>query len=358
MGLAYSNEGPITGEAGAALVADRLVKWSASTFIYCNAGEEPVGITTDNVAIGAQVTIVPINAGGVQKVTGAKAISAAAAIYPAADGKVSDAAGGGRRIGTQLVAITADGGKAAAMLNIYSGDQMLNDLSSIRYLEDFVVGSTEDGQKFSETADKGEWFKSSTDGSAGTADICNVADDGPGGILVLTCNDADADLESLQLNGESFKLAAGKPLWFEAKVALLDIDKCDFFIGLAITDVDILGGVTDRVGFQNLHDGNIKAMVEQNSTEKLEDTLVDIADCAAIANFGTVGVKLGFFWDGDNTVTFYVDNVLKNSMTDNGTTIVIPDDEALSPVIEIKTHTGAAAVQTVWTDYISIVQAR
>lgn len=123
MGLGYSNEGPITGTAGEALEADRMVRISAGTFVYCDAAEEPVGITTNPAAINTKVSVLPINSSGIAKVTGSKAIAAGATIYPATDGKVSDAAGGGRRIGTLwLDAITADGGKAAALINVFSGD--------------------------------------------------------------------------------------------------------------------------------------------------------------------------------------------------------------------------------------------
>ena len=62
MGLGYSNEGPITGTAGEALEADRLVLISASTFIYSDAAQEPVGITLNSVANGAKVSVRPINA--------------------------------------------------------------------------------------------------------------------------------------------------------------------------------------------------------------------------------------------------------------------------------------------------------
>ncbi len=356
--MAYENDGPFTGPSGEALEKDRLVKLSGGAWVYAAAGDEALAITRNAVAAASkQVAMFGINAGGVRKVTASKDISAGSVIYGANDGKVSDAAVG-RRLGVLLTATTADGGKGSALINVFSGDALLGDSGALNWMEDFITGVTEDGQKFSESADKGDWLKSSTDGSAGTADVCGVADDGPGGILVLTCNAANADNENLQLNGEPFKLAIGKPLYFEALVSLLDVDKCDFFIGLAIADVDILGGVTDRVGFEVDHDGNIDALVEQDTTESKSDTIVDIADCAAIANFGATAKKLAFFWDGVSTVKFYVDGVLKVTKTDNGTTVVIPDDEALSPVFQIKTHTGAAAVQTAWIDYIKVAAAR
>ncbi|MHC4122907.1 MAG: hypothetical protein ACYSSI_04975 [Planctomycetota bacterium] len=354
--LAYRNEGPYTETAGEALEEARLVKMSAGVAVYTDAGEEPEGITSASAALGARVTIYPLK-GNIERVTASKAISSGAAIYPTTDGKVSDAAVG-KQIGIAKQAATADGGKiAAVMWGPRGGNDMFSAKAAATYefLEHFITGVTEDGHKFSETADKGDWLKSSTDGDTDGSDVCQVADDGPGGILQLTCNDKDADNENLQLNGESFKLATGKKLYFETSVALLDVDKCDFFIGLAISDVDILGGVTDRIGFQVDHDGNINCLIEQGSTEYKQDSGVDIADCAAIANFSTTKKCLTFLWDGVDTVQFFVDGVLKKTFTDNGTTIVVPDDEAMSPAQQIKTHTGAGAVQTSFVDYIHII---
>ena len=146
MGLGYSNEGPITGPAGEDLEADRLVRISASTFMYCDAAQEPVGITLNAVLNGAKVAVHPINAGGIAKVTGSKDIAAGAAIYPANDGKVSDS-GGGRRLGTLwLDAITADGGKAAALVNIFSGTAL-----EITYGDLLAAGSYQETHEVSDT---------------------------------------------------------------------------------------------------------------------------------------------------------------------------------------------------------------
>ena len=254
-------------------------------------------------------------------------------------------------------AITAAGGKAACLMQGPLGGTGIfsSNLATIaRYEDHFITGSTEDGEKFSETADKGEWLKTSTDGGGDAADICNVADDGPGGILVLTCNDANADLEELQLNGTSFKCAVGTSCYFEMSIAVLDVDKCDWFVGLAAVDTSVMAGVNDRIGFECLHDGNIDCLVEEGTTENLEDTLVNIADASSIAVFSSKKVRLAFLWDGVDSVFFFVDGVLKITMTDNGTTILIPDGVVLTPTIAIKTHTGAGAVQTMWIDYIDV----
>jgi len=346
--MAHRNEGPFPVTAGEALEADRLVKLTAGSAYYADAGDEPIGVTADPVASGGVVSCYPLR-GGIERVTAAKSISSGAGIYVANDGKVSDAAVG-TQIGLAGAAATADGGKIPAFVWGPRGGSAvaLKHQAQIEWHEDFVTGVTEDGHKFSETADKGDWLKSSTDTDGDGGDVCQVADDAPGGILQVTVNDNNSDLENVQLNGEPFKLA-GKELWFEADVALLDIDKCDFFIGLAVADVDILGGVTDRVGFQNDHDGNLQALCEKDSTETKEDSGADIEDCAAIGSFASKKKRLTFHWDGSSIVTFYVDGVEKKQISTN-----VPDDEALAPALAIKPHTGAGAVQTAWIDRIAI----
>ncbi len=354
-GLAWSQNGPFTMISGEALVAERFVLISSSTLMYADGGEEPVGITKQAVASGELVACELLD-GNIRKVTGSKAITAGSALYVTTDGKVSDSAVG-KQIGILGEAITGDGGKAAAWI---WGPRGANDIfatdsaKTFRIQDHFTSGAIENGFKFSETADLATWLKTSTDGGGDSSDVCKVVDDGPGGILQVTCNDANADLEEFQMNGSSVKLAVGKKIFFDCSVALLDVDKCDFFIGLAAVDTSFFAGVNDRVGFEQLHDGNIDALVEEGTTENLADTVVNIADCAAIGNFAAKKVRLSFFWDGVDTVYFFVNGVLTNTMVDNATTIVIPDGVVLTPTFGIKTYTGAGAVQTLFLDYIDI----
>jgi len=342
--------------SGEALEADRLVQMSGSTAVYCDAGDSPIGVTLDAVASGEVVALQPLD-GSQVKLTADGAISAGSDLYPADDGKVSDTAVG-NSIGQNLTAASADGGKMTCIAYGWpSNDIQTSSHGTVRFFEDWITGSTEDGHKISETANKGDWLKSSTDGDTDGGDVCQVADDGPGGILQLTCNDANADTEHIQLNGESFKLASGTELWFFADIAVKDVDACDVFVGLHIAGTSAFTAA-DRVGFQIDHDGNIDALVEQDGTESATDTGVDVADCAAIANYASKNVELAFHWDGSSAVKFYVNGVLKVTKTDNGTTIVIPDDEALSPAYQVRTHTGAGAVQTIWSDYIEVIAER
>jgi len=113
---AYRNEGPFVVTAGEALEADRLVRHTGSAWMYCDAGEEPMGLVVDPVAISTRVTVRSLSGACIEKFTAAKAIGVGDEIYPAADGKVSDAPAAGRRIGIALSAATDDGGKLSALV--------------------------------------------------------------------------------------------------------------------------------------------------------------------------------------------------------------------------------------------------
>lgn len=333
----------------------RLVKNSSGTYIYTDEGDTPEGInnTADYIASGVSMSAVLLQ-GSLHTVIAAKAMTAPCEIYTADNGRVTDLVNGAS-IGRLLQSANGSGSQVSAILWGPCGG-IMNQKSPANLLEfedHFTHGGLSTG-KFSETPGSGDWTKTSTDGGVDGNDICAIQSDGPGGILQLTSNDGNGDQEEIQLYSECFKPAVGKVLYYETSLAILDVDKCDWFAGLAILDGDILGGVTDRIGFECQHDGNIDAVLEQDSTEYSEDTTSDIGDCATLSVFGTNKVKLAFYWDGIDTVKYYVDGVLTNTFTDNGVAIVVPDDETLSPAFQIHTDDGAGAVQTMWIDYIYI----
>ena len=117
MQATYVEEGPKTFLAGADLRAWRRVTIKPGTtasppeVIHAGAGEACIGITMDDVKSGDAVAVALLAGDGTLLVEAAKAVAVGAALYGAADGKVSDAA-----VGTQqLVALTAATGDGSVI---------------------------------------------------------------------------------------------------------------------------------------------------------------------------------------------------------------------------------------------------
>lgn len=100
--------------AGEDLAARRRVKLSGATVVYADDEEGAIGVTEYAVSNGVSVAVRLINAGGTFEVTAAGAISAGAAVYAAADGKV-EAAGTAAK-GFAIEASTANGDQIEAIL--------------------------------------------------------------------------------------------------------------------------------------------------------------------------------------------------------------------------------------------------
>lgn len=201
------------------------------------------------------------------------------------------------------------------------------------YFNDFLVT-----QDYAAT----DWTITTTEGGTGSASEALAADE-LNGALLLTNDDADNDLDSLQHNEEVWKLESGKRLWFAARVKINDVDQVDDFIGLAITDTTPLD-TTDRIGFQwTDEDASIDVLSEKDSTETLTDSGVDAVDATY--------VDLRFYWDGAGKVEFFIDDEHVASHTSN-----IPNDENLC--ITLHHQNGEAAAQTLHVDYLYVCKER
>lgn len=221
------------------------------------------------------------------------------------------------------------------------------------YFDDFVEGRsyTPDNQliasaqgKFSELANMGDWLVTILDSGAGSNEVIRISDDAAGGHLTLTNGNADDDYMNLQMNGEAWKLATGKPLIFEIRLKGDDIDLFDWFVGLAITDTDVLGGVTDRLGFECADaSGDIDCVTEKDSTETNTDSGKDLADDTFVTlRFETTDTSLVRFFVNGEQVAKHATN--------------IPDNEAMTPTIQIRAAHNSSKTMTV--DYILVMQDR
>ena len=167
--------------------------------------------------------------------------------------------------------------------------------------------------------------------------------DGDGGLLLLTNSAADDDLVALQKVGESFRFAAGKKLWFEARLKVSDATQSDLTVGLQITDTSPLD-VTDGVFF-------IKADGSTSVTLRVEKDNV-----ASTATVGTMAdatfITLAFYYDGVSQVQYAVNGVVGGAVAVTN----LPDDEDLT--VSFAIQNGEAAAKTMTVDYIFVAEDR
>lgn len=204
-----------------------------------------------------------------------------------------------------------------------------------KYVDDFIYVPVDDT-----TGDPTGW--TSTMVEAGASNTTVTSANVQGGALLITTDSNENDGANIQLNGESFKLTAGVPLYFGARVKVSDATESDLFIGLAITDTDILGGVTDRIGFEKL-DGStdLKFMVEKDSTETLSAAIKTVA--------ADTWMKLEFFYTG-SALQIFVDNVEQTTVALTN----LPNDEELR--VSCQFLAGSAGAKTAQIDWIRAIQ--
>ena len=167
-------------------------------------------------------------------------------------------------------------------------------------------------------------------GAGGDSNVLPATDAGYAWNVVT--DNADNDGVSTQLLGTPFELTSDQDLYCGFEFEINDVTNSDFFLGLAVTDTDILAGATDRIGFQSIDtETSIKFALEKDSTETLTSSLGTLADNTL--------VFAEFYWDG-STVALFVDGVEQTAPA----TTNVPDDIAMRLTIEFLT--GEAAAQT------------
>lgn len=192
------------------------------------------------------------------------------------------------------------------------------------------------------SSDEEGWI--STEVEAGAGDAALTITNAANGVLEVTNDSNDNDSVELQWHAECWKLAASKPLWFEAKVKFSDATQSDFLVGLAITDTSVITAVSDGVYFRKDDgDTNIDTVTEKDSTETENLAVGTLVD--------DTYVKLGMFCDGVSAVYFYIDGVLVATHTTN-----INDDEEMT--ITLAHQNGEAVAKVMSVDYVKVVQVR
>lgn len=184
------------------------------------------------------------------------------------------------------------------------------------------------------------WTETVVEAGTGTSDFIGAVDAGYIGSVVTAANENDG--WSGQLSGSSFELTSDQNFYFGCEFEINDVTQTDFFMGLAVTDTAILGGVADRIGFQSL-DGStdMKFLVEKSSTETLGSSLLTLADDTL--------AYLEFYWDGSGIEVF-----VNGASAETPATTNMPDDVALRLSLEVLT--GEAVAQTMKIRQMRVIQ--
>lgn len=203
----------------------------------------------------------------------------------------------------------------------------------VKYIDDFVRSNPDTAWD--------DWTVTRVEGGAGESTI--AGGDAGNGTMLLTTDAAENDGLNCQLLGESFKLETGKPLYFGARIqGINDVDQTDLFIGLAITDTDILGGVTDRIGFESLDEtAALSFVIEKDSTQTTVAAIGTLVDATAVI--------LEFFWDGA-ALEVFVDGVSVSAPAITN----LPNDEEMR--VSVHFLTGETTANTCHIDWIRCIK--
>ena len=185
------------------------------------------------------------------------------------------------------------------------------------------------------TTDPTEFVNTVVEAGAGVS-TC-VLDDVAGGGMIITTAASDNDGWSMQHGhanaGEWLGLSGPYYAYFGCEVAINDVDASDVFLGPAVTDTTLLGGVTDGIYFRSVDGtGVTNFVIEKNSVE---------SSTAACTMADDTYVTLEWFWDGPAGYVYaYVDGALVATIAE--TDASFPNDELLRLSVEYLTGDNSA----------------
>lgn len=181
-----------------------------------------------------------------------------------------------------------------------------------------------------------------------------ISADAVNGTLLLT-NKATTDNngQQIELQQESFKLAAGKPLWFEVRIkCAAGATEIDWAVGLI--ESEDLTGVADNMPANGIvfHKDDDDTNIDISSTDNTTNL-----QTAAVATATTGWVRLGFYFDGGATgaatITPYVDGVAGTPIA--AVTYVTMAELAVAFMVR---NGDNVTTQTMEIDYVKVVQLR
>lgn len=179
-----------------------------------------------------------------------------------------------------------------------------------------------------------EWTVTATGTSPITGSVVG------GAVALITSGGSDFDGDNIQVVGSRFKLEAGKPAYFGAKLTINEATQSDLVVGLfgvdttltAASSTHALGIGAGGVGFTKLD--NVTACLFKTFTTATEK------NSAAALTMDTSAHTYEFYYDGES-LTGYVDGAKVACFNADITT------EVLTPSINFRTGSAAAKTCTI-----------
>jgi hypothetical protein len=338
------NADTISGLASEEVLKYRLLRLlPAGTFAHARPIDTPLAVSGEDVAADGDVNahLLATRLGSIElEVDGAIALGAR--VYPGLNGKGS-ATGVGRAIGIALQAASADE-DVIQVLPLLGPSP--TDADVVELFDDFFFHDTTEGP-FDTTGDAG---------AGGTTDVI----DGAGGIMSVVCDGDDNDEMYLHSIVESFKFAAAKPLYFEARVAIVEgsANKAAAIIGLmdaagADALVDTEGG--PKASYSGVVFWKVSGGLTWSAEVSIGATQTPIALTGADYVSGTYyryGILVVPTSSTLMNVYLFIDGVLVGSAT--GVTYT----NATEMDLIVGTKSDGTAEETALVDYIRCRQAR
>lgn len=176
---------------------------------------------------------------------------------------------------------------------------------------------------------------------AGTGAVARA--NGNGGLITITTDANNNDGTQMQriasgVSGLSYLINPAKPFFMDI-VASLDVLTANAYLGLAVTDTTIIGGVTDGLAFRLATGGALTLVAEKNSVE---------ASVAIGTITAGVPFRLSAFYDGQGAVNGMLYGAL-NGVVGGGVVAgpSIDDDELTTLSFALQTLSAAAKVLTI-----------
>jgi len=179
-----------------------------------------------------------------------------------------------------------------------------------------------------------------------TGTATEAVGDESGGVLVVTNGTSDNDSDMFQLSAdggttvaETFKLATGKKAWIKTRCKTSDKTDSEFIVGLVDSDTTPLDA-SDGMFFIKADDvATLDFKTSKSSVSSTASSIATLVD--------DTYVELACYYDGVETITYYVDGLPKGTLTDD----TLPTTE-LSVTFGVKN--GGAAAKVFSIDYLYI----